>query len=76
MLNMPSENRRIAHNRLINMNNPKTRAQQIAETAGDKLIALGQMPRPTRKAQPDKETPSQIEKRRLLKAKLRSFTQD
>ena len=76
MLNMPSENVRIAHNRLLNMNNPKTRAQLIAETVGEKLINLGQMPRPTRKAQPDKETPSQIEKRRLLKAKLRSFAQD
>ena len=58
------------------MTNQKSRAQQIAETAGEKLITLGQMPRPTRKGQPDKETPTQIEKRRLLKAKLRSFAQD
>lgn len=58
------------------MNKTKSRAQLIAETAGEKLVCLGQMPRPTRKAQPDRETPSQIEKPRLLKAKLRSFAQD
>lgn len=58
------------------MNKTKSRAQLIAETAGEKLVSLGQMPRPIRKAQPDRETPTQIEKRRLLKAKLRSFAQD
>lgn len=54
----------------------KTRAEQIASTVSEKLIALGQMPRPVRKANPDMESPNQIEKRRLLKAKLRSFAQD
>lgn len=54
----------------------KTRAEQIASTISEKLIALGQMPRPVRKAHPDMESPTQIEKRRLLKAKLRSFAQD
>lgn len=58
------------------MSKPKSRAEQIASNATEKLIAMGQLPRPVRKASPDKETPSQIEKRRLLKAKLRSFVQD
>lgn len=58
------------------MSKPKTRAEQIAKSATEKLIAMGQLPRPVRKGNPDKETPSQIEKRRLLSAKLRSFVQD
>lgn len=58
------------------MSNTKSRAEQIASTVTEKLIAMGQLPRPVRKANPDKETPSQIEKRRLLKAKLRSFVQE
>lgn len=58
------------------MTKTKNRAEQIASNATEKLIALGLMPRPVRKASPDRETPNQIEKRRLLKAKLRSFVQD
>lgn len=58
------------------MSKPKSRAEQIASSATEKLIALGQLPRPVRKVNPDIETPNQVENRRLLKAKLRSFAQD
>ena len=58
------------------MSKPESRAEQIASSATAKLIALGQLPRPVRKANPDSETPNQVENRRLLKAKLRSFVQD
>lgn len=58
------------------MTKQKSRAEQIASSTTEKLVDLGQLPRPVRRATPDRETPNQIEKRRLLKAKLRSFAQD
>lgn len=39
------------------MTKPKSRAEQIASSATEKLIALGQLPRPVPKANPDKESP-------------------